>query len=72
VQLPSLYELRDYPMPSGATYFRLFSSVRFFKQSGAETLILCGGGLQANSETDAEVMGRLAAELGVLKKKTMT
>ena len=65
-------KFRDYPEPSGTTYSRLFNGVRAFKQSGAETLILSGGGLQPNGESEAEVMRRLAAELGVPGEKTMT
>lgn len=50
-------EFRDYPEVSGATYSRLFNGVRAFKQSGAKTLILSGGVLVANSESEAEIMG---------------
>jgi len=72
VQSPPPCEFRDYPKPSDATYSRLLNGVRAFKQSGAKTLILSGGGPRPNSGSEAEVMRRLAAKLGVPEKNTMT
>lgn len=56
--------LREHAEARGLTYARLFNGVRFFKQSGARTLALCGG--------SAEVMKELAHELGVQESKIIT
>jgi uncharacterized SAM-binding protein YcdF (DUF218 family) len=56
---------RIQPEPSLATYARVFNGVEAFKKSGAEILILSGGGIMRRDETEAAVMKRLALSLGV-------
>lgn len=56
---------KDNPEPSGITYSRLLNGVRFYKQSSAEILALSGGVSQPDTESAAEVMKKIAMELGV-------
>ena len=56
---------KDNPEPAGITYSRLINGVRFFKQSSASTLALSGGVVQQNTVSGAEVMKKIAMELGV-------
>jgi len=49
----------------GITYSRLVSGVGIFRRSGANTLILSGGGPERTVESEAEVMRTVALELGV-------
>jgi uncharacterized SAM-binding protein YcdF (DUF218 family) len=63
---------RQNPEAGGVTYSRLFNGVRIFKQSGARTLALCGGGLVQSTESEAEVMKSLALELGIQESKIIT
>ncbi len=56
---------KDNPEPSGITYSRLLNGVRFYKQSSADILALCGGVSQPDTESAAEVMKKIAMELGV-------
>lgn len=56
---------KDNPEPSGITYSRLLNGVRFYKQSSADILALCGGILLPDTESGAEVMKKIAIELGV-------
>lgn len=62
--LPSTV-FRKNPEASGATYSRLFNGVRIFKQSNAKMLVLSGAGEEEDNESNAEIMERLATELGV-------
>ena len=61
---------REHHEPMGVTYSRVFNGVKAFKQSGAETLALCGGG--SGQTPEAEVMRSLAIELGVEENRIMT
>jgi len=63
---------REYPEAGGITYSRLFNGVRIFKQSGARTLVLCGGSPIQSTESEAEVMETLALELGIPQSKIIT
>ncbi|MFZ2146131.1 MAG: YdcF family protein [Sedimentisphaerales bacterium] len=63
---------RKYPEARGVTYSRLFNGIRIFKQSGARTLVLCGGSPIQSNESEAEVMEALALELGVQQSKIIT
>lgn len=56
--------LREHAEARGLTYARVFNGVRIFKQSGARTLVLCGG--------SAVVTKELARELGVEENKIIT
>lgn len=56
---------RDNPEPAGITYSRLLNGVRFFKQSSASTLALSGGISLRDTKPAAEVMKKIAMELGV-------
>ena len=56
---------REHAEATGLTYARVFNGVRVYKQSGARTLALCGGG-------SAVVMKELARELGVEESKIIT
>jgi uncharacterized SAM-binding protein YcdF (DUF218 family) len=56
---------KDNPEPSGNTYSRLLNGVRFFKQSRAGTMALCGGVSQPGTQSAAEVMKKIAMEMGV-------
>lgn len=56
---------KDKPEPSGVTYSRLLNGVRFYKQSSADILALSGGTLLPDTEPSAEVMKKIAMELGV-------
>jgi len=63
-------EFREFAEPSGLAYTRIFKGVKVFKNSGIETLVLCGGGdNDSDYETDANVMKTLAMELGVQEDK---
>lgn len=65
--------LRKSAEPNGLVYTRIFGGVKAFKNSGAKTLVLCGGGDNDSSdETDANVMKTLAMELGVQEEKIIT
>jgi len=57
--------LRAVAEPSGATYSRTVNGVQYFKQTGAQYLIVSGGAGPSGGETNAEVMKRLAIQLGV-------
>jgi len=57
--------LRPTAEPSGATYSRVVNGVEHFQRSGAEYLIVSGGAGSSDGETVAEVMERLAIQLGV-------
>jgi len=57
--------LRPTAEPSGATYSRVVNGVEHFQRSGAEYLIVSGGASSSGGETEAEVMERLAIQLGV-------
>ena len=50
---------------SWATYSRMFNGVKIYKQSGANTLALCGA-------EEAEAMKQLACELGVQENKIIS
>jgi uncharacterized SAM-binding protein YcdF (DUF218 family) len=56
---------KDNPEPSGITYSRLLNGVRFYKQSSADILALSGGAFLPDTESAAEVMKKIAIELGV-------
>ena len=57
--------LRPMAEPSGATYSRVVNGVEYLQRSGAEYLIVSGGAGPSGGETEAEVMERLAIQLGV-------
>ena len=57
--------LRPTAEPSGPTYSRTVNGVEYFKRSGAQYLIVSGGAGPSGGETNAEVMNRLAIQLGV-------
>jgi len=57
--------LRAVAEPSEATYSRVVNGVEYFKQTGAQYLIVSGGAGPSGGETNAEVMKRLAIQLGV-------
>ena len=56
---------------SGPAYSRLCNGVRIFKQSGAGTLALTGGGPEGKIESEADVMKVLALELGVPENRIL-
>ena len=57
--------LRPTAEPSGPSYSRVVNGVEYFQRSGAEYLIVSGGAGPSGGETNAEVMNRLAIQLGV-------
>ena len=57
--------LRPTAEPSGPTYSRVVNGVGYFQRSGAQYLIVSGGAGPSGGETNAEVMKRLAIQLGV-------
>ncbi len=57
--------LRPTAEPSGPTYSRVVNGVEYFQRSGAQYLIVSGGAGPSGGETNAEVMNRLAIQLGV-------
>jgi uncharacterized SAM-binding protein YcdF (DUF218 family) len=57
--------LRPTAEPSGPTYSRAVNGVEYFQRSGAQYLIVSGGASPSGGETNAEVMKRLAIQLGV-------
>jgi len=57
--------LRPTAEPSGPTYSRVVNGVEYFQRSGAQYLIVSGGAGPSGGETNAEVMERLAIQLGV-------
>ena len=57
--------LRAVAEPSGPTYSRTVNGVEYFQRSGAKYLIVSGGASPSGGETNAEVMNRLAIQLGV-------
>ncbi len=61
--------LRAVAEPSGPTYSRTVNGVEYFQRSGAKYLIVSGGASPSGGETNAEVMNRLAIQLGVLADK---
>jgi len=63
---------RQSPEAAKFTYARLFSGVRIFRQTGARTLALCGGGWPGGKDSEANVMEMLAIELGVEQGKIIT
>ena len=72
--IPALGQHKDLKnaQASGATYSRLFNGVRIFKNSNAKMLMLSGAGEVSGSESNAEVMKRLAMELGIPEDKIIT
>lgn len=63
---------REFPEPAKFTYARVFSGVRIFKKSGADTIAFCGGGRRGGAESEAAAMEKVALELGVEKSKIIT
>jgi uncharacterized SAM-binding protein YcdF (DUF218 family) len=51
------------------TYPRLYQGVKYFKRSSARMLAFCGGSPRRGTESEAEVMGRVAMEMGVSEQQ---
>jgi uncharacterized SAM-binding protein YcdF (DUF218 family) len=53
-------------------YPRLYHGVEYFKDSGASLLAFCGGPCRPGAESEAEIMRRMAVQLGVPPGQTLT
>ncbi|MHC4120773.1 MAG: YdcF family protein [Planctomycetota bacterium] len=65
-------QIREFAEPTPLAYARVFGGVKAFKNSQAKALIFCEGWDEQAAESGAEVMKRLAMELGVREDKIIT